>query len=346
MSNEDFKQTIIVRRRRASAEEEHHGGVWKLAFADFMTAMMAFFLVMWLINSTTKETKATIVQYFNPVQLVDTNTERKGLEDPRTKNDPLKHGEKIDPTKAAEQKTLETEARLHVEPVATLEEIARSDSSTEPAAQAGALWPNDPFERTEQNSASVDSHPTREIGAPKPHAQADSQKVANLAPDKHKGDQVAQLVKALKIELEKAIDIEAMGRSGKLQADVNALDDGVLISLTDDTDFSMFEIGSIVPKPPLVRIIQRIGGILSKQQGEIEIAGHTDARSYKRKSYDNWRLSAERANVVNYMLLTGGLQQQRVARISGHADRRLKAPDDPLAAVNRRIEIFIRRPPS
>jgi len=67
MSNEGFNEQIIIRKRRGDDDEGHHGGVWKLAFADFMTAMMAFFLVMWLINSTSKETKAAIVQYFNPV---------------------------------------------------------------------------------------------------------------------------------------------------------------------------------------------------------------------------------------------------------------------------------------
>ena len=82
MDNEDFQGQIVVRKRRDDDEEDHHGGVWKLAFADFMTAMMAFFLVMWLINSTTKETKAAIVQYFNPVQLVNSSLNVKGLRDP------------------------------------------------------------------------------------------------------------------------------------------------------------------------------------------------------------------------------------------------------------------------
>lgn len=45
----------------------HHGGVWKLAYADFMTAMMAFFLLMWLLGSTSKEVREGIAEYFqNP----------------------------------------------------------------------------------------------------------------------------------------------------------------------------------------------------------------------------------------------------------------------------------------
>jgi chemotaxis protein MotB len=105
----------------------------------------------------------------------------------------------------------------------------------------------------------------------------------------------------------------------------------------------MFAVGSVKPKPQLVRIIGQIGGLLSKQPGEIELRGHTDARSYKTKVYDNWRLSADRANMAYYMLLRGGIPEKRVVRIAGYADRQLKAPKEPLAAVNRRIEILLRK---
>ena len=59
---------VIVRRRR-NVEEPHHGGVWKIAYADFMTAMMAFFLVMWLINAADKKTIVQVAAYFNPMRL-------------------------------------------------------------------------------------------------------------------------------------------------------------------------------------------------------------------------------------------------------------------------------------
>ncbi len=80
-SDEPRHEIIIVRRGGGDEEEGHHGGVWKIAFADFMTAMMCFFLVMWLINAANEQTKAAVASYFNPVKLVDRNTNRKGLED-------------------------------------------------------------------------------------------------------------------------------------------------------------------------------------------------------------------------------------------------------------------------
>ncbi len=80
MSDGEHNHEIFIIKRHGGHEDGHHGGVWKIAFADFMTAMMAFFLVMWLISANDK-TKATIASYFNPVKLVDTTTQPKGLED-------------------------------------------------------------------------------------------------------------------------------------------------------------------------------------------------------------------------------------------------------------------------
>src|SRR5271156_899582 len=70
---------IIIIKRHSNHETEHHGGAWKIAFADFMTAMMAFFLVLWIINATDKDTKTVIARYFNPVKLENPALATKGL---------------------------------------------------------------------------------------------------------------------------------------------------------------------------------------------------------------------------------------------------------------------------
>ena len=75
-------ELVIIRRRGHDEEGGHHGGVWKIAYADFMTAMMAFFLVMWLINSTDKKTLTQVATYFNPMRLTDKKPSTKGLEEP------------------------------------------------------------------------------------------------------------------------------------------------------------------------------------------------------------------------------------------------------------------------
>src|SRR5579862_1354173 len=58
-------RSVIIRREEV-VEGGHHGGAWKIAYADFVTAMMAFFLLMWLINSTTEDQRRGIADYFTP----------------------------------------------------------------------------------------------------------------------------------------------------------------------------------------------------------------------------------------------------------------------------------------
>ncbi|WP_297323596.1 flagellar motor protein MotB [uncultured Bartonella sp.] len=78
---------IIIVRRGGYDEDEHHGGAWEIAYADFMTSMMAFFLVMWLVNAANEQTKAAVAAYFNPIKLVDRSTSSRGIEDNNSADD-------------------------------------------------------------------------------------------------------------------------------------------------------------------------------------------------------------------------------------------------------------------
>lgn len=57
---------IIIKRKKVIAGGGHHGGAWKVAYADFVTAMMAFFMLMWLLNATTEQQRKGIADYFSP----------------------------------------------------------------------------------------------------------------------------------------------------------------------------------------------------------------------------------------------------------------------------------------
>jgi chemotaxis protein MotB len=63
------KRPIIIIKKKKSEEHGAHGGAWKLAYADFVTAMMAFFLLLWLLNSTSQEQKLGISYYFEPIKM-------------------------------------------------------------------------------------------------------------------------------------------------------------------------------------------------------------------------------------------------------------------------------------
>ncbi len=66
---EEGKRPIIIKKIKKGGHG-HHGGAWKVAYADFVTAMMAFFLLLWLLNVTTEEQKLGISDYFNPTPQV------------------------------------------------------------------------------------------------------------------------------------------------------------------------------------------------------------------------------------------------------------------------------------
>ena len=71
----ETKPTVIVRRVKKGGHAAHHGGSWKVAYADFVTAMMAFFLVLWLMASTSQPQRAAISEYFrNPSPLSGTSS--------------------------------------------------------------------------------------------------------------------------------------------------------------------------------------------------------------------------------------------------------------------------------
>ena len=62
----DNTQPILIIKKIKKGGHGHHGGAWKVAYADFVTAMMAFFLLLWLLNATTDEQKRGIADYFTP----------------------------------------------------------------------------------------------------------------------------------------------------------------------------------------------------------------------------------------------------------------------------------------
>ncbi|MEO8113329.1 MAG: flagellar motor protein MotB [Phenylobacterium sp.] len=72
-------QPIVIKRVKKVTAAGHHGGAWKVAYADFVTAMMAFFLLMWLINTTSPEQKRGIADYFAPASVSQTSSGSGGI---------------------------------------------------------------------------------------------------------------------------------------------------------------------------------------------------------------------------------------------------------------------------
>ncbi|MFM6847969.1 MAG: flagellar motor protein MotB [Terrabacter sp.] len=70
---------IIIKKIKKGGGHGHHGGAWKVAYADFVTAMMAFFLLMWLLNSTSPEQKQGIADYFAPASISSSTSGSGGI---------------------------------------------------------------------------------------------------------------------------------------------------------------------------------------------------------------------------------------------------------------------------
>jgi len=70
---------IVIKKVKKGGAHAHHGGAWKVAYADFVTAMMAFFLLMWLINTTNPEQKKGIADYFAPASVSATTSGTGGI---------------------------------------------------------------------------------------------------------------------------------------------------------------------------------------------------------------------------------------------------------------------------
>ena len=412
---------IVIVRRRGLQEDAHHGGAWKIAFADFMTAMMAFFLVLWIISATDKNTKTLIARYFNPVKVEEPAKAQKGIHGVPDKDAIYAPGEEtatpsaakpssdrgegagekanenlagsskrneqahpptpspLPPPDPAKPYPTMSEQDLFSDPRASLDKIAgapppgpRIDPSaalkgygevgpsaddalrdpfrplgsdqavnvvtTNPGAPPAAAVPSD-----EPVSLSTSIAPAAAPAAGPAEAQGAGSPVPSTAnppaPDPAEARQTA--ASNLLADLKKRLAGELKSLQGP-QLDVQVTEDGILISLTDRQNFSMFAIGSAEPQPRVLHMMDAIAASLQALQGAIVVRGHTDGRPYRSATYDNWRLSSARAQMAYYMLIRGGLAEKRFERVEGYADHHLKDSSHPLAAENRRIEILVR----
>ncbi|WLP54159.1 MotB family protein [Agrobacterium fabrum] len=418
------KNEIIIVKRHKGGHDGAHGGAWKIAYADFMTAMMAFFLVMWLVNAANEETKASVASYFNPIKLSDEKPSSKGLEKPADKEEGVQkkdqsniQAEKVTKGSAAatgEDLTSQTgeqsnfsEADFFENPYSVLAEIAQqvgqqanvsakgeggaADSGPATGASGGEAY-RDPFDPDfwtqqvkitradqkqvpaevaqaadgkQQDVAAKEADKSAEavtlVQAGKPADKAEdgkSMEIAAVVPQQRPdaAEQAAlakpnpdQASKASDAEWEKAdtlreeIEKQISGITGKLSEGlvVTPAEGGLLLTISDQAETPMFNIGSAVPRGELVLAMEKIGKLLQERGGSVVIRGHTDGRQFKGEANDNWRLSMDRAHSAYYMLVRGGLSEERVKQVSGFADRRLQVPSNPLADANRRIEILL-----
>ena len=114
------------------------------------------------------------------------------------------------------------------------------------------------------------------------------------------------------------------------------------IELLETAKNSFFAVGSADLLPETVQILAVISQELGKLGNAVALEGHTDSRAYAdSKGYGNWELSTDRANSARRAMERFGLRAGQINAVRGYADTRLRTPDAPLDARNRRISIVV-----
>ncbi|MEM1004900.1 MAG: flagellar motor protein MotB [Pseudomonadota bacterium] len=268
---------IIIKKKRVSGGDGHHGGAWKVAYADFVTAMMAFFMLMWLLNATTEKQRKGLADYFSPT--------------------------------------------IPVNPVS--------------GGGDGAFGGNNMFSEhtmVMDGSGASNRRPT------------EANKARGFSGVNTDGgtDGSAQDFSSLEAKL--------LGRTGESIVSDKMLkhivtrvtDEGLVVELFDTEDQPLFESETAKPTATLRALALFVARSSGLVRNAIAVEGHVSASPVVLVRNPAWDLSTRRANSVRQLLQDKGLQQQRIDRVTGHADREL-SNRNPMAARNNRVEIIFLR---
>ena len=279
------KQRPIIVKRVKKVKGGHHGGSWKVAFADFMTAMFAMFLVLWLVTAMDESQRRGIADYFRNPTMVEA-------------------GQGGGPPSLIDfEGGSEVALDLGNVPMEN-----RSDGATVMERTSG--WG---MQRADQPDWSASWSEENE-----------------------------RRLEALQVQLEEAIGKSQALEPFKDQLFLDITPEGLRIQIVDRKNRPMFDLGSAALRDYAEDILREFAEVLNAVPNRIAITGHTDAVGFSNNGeYDNWELSADRANAARRALLRGGTDSDRVVQVMGLADRVLFNREDPESPINRRISITI-----
>jgi chemotaxis protein MotB len=347
----DSRGGVIIKKYTTEAGG-HHGGAWKVAYADFVTAMMAFFLLMWLLNATTEEQRKGLADYFSPNNLMSRASS--GTGDPFGGHTAFDSGALVSDRGAAQviegRHPIPENVEDGDDPVATSYHRAK-------AGEGVGIGP------APDDQDADDEPAARSVGQPGVRQAAGTAGAAAVSPGQAGGDRQAaadaaalqeqarqQQARAEKAGFEQAAAQirQAVAADPALsvlahQLAVDMTPDGLRIQILDEVKLPMFPSGSASPNERARLLIQKVTPMLMKLDHPIAIAGHTDAQPFPGPDRTNWELSAERANATRRLLTDSGFPDARIRSVSGEADRDPLLPSDPLAPANRRVAILVLR---
>lgn len=304
---------IIIKKIKKKIAGGHHGGGWKVAYADFVTAMMAFFLMMWLLNSTSEEQRRGISNYFGPV------------------------GEYIGAGGTGgvlSGRAMDTEGRLS-------KIDANSDTSLQVLKDAASSGDesddNNGFEQSKSQAAALkpDQNTDKGFDKDKPIELKQAEKIVQ----KYESELFKQAEKELRQAIMEIPELKELEKN----LIIDQTPEGLRIQIVDQQRYSMFPKGSFAMYPYTKKLLELIAKVIKKLPNKISITGHTDSFKFSEDDrYSNWELSSDRANASRRVLLEMGIPETRILYVAGKSDTEPLMPDH-LSEMNRRISIILHR---
>jgi len=325
------ERPIIIKREEV-VEGGHHGGAWKVAYADFVTAMMAFFLLMWLLNATTETQRKGLADYFAPSNALSRGSNGTGLPfGGRTPNS--------DGSLASDQGAVQVGPESP--PV-----VAMEDDNEDPLP-ATVQQRQAPGAGPEANQGSAKTAGLRQPGTRPDLTGQDAARAPTNADIQAELDRRERAAfEAAAQQIRDAVRADPALNDLARQLMIEVTPEGLRVQLVDEDKQPMFPTGSAQINDRARAVLMKIAPVLMRLPQSISIAGHTDAAAFRGGDRSNWDLSADRANATRRLLTEAGLPEARVRSVSGMADRDPLVPNDRLAASNRRIAITVLHEPN
>ncbi|MDR1607044.1 MAG: OmpA family protein [Deltaproteobacteria bacterium] len=331
------KNRPIIKKVIKKGHGGHHGGSWKVAYADFVTAMMAFFLVMWLLAISSEQGKEALAEYFNNVSMTDAvfNGGLPAAFDPSSPSPGILKGGCYDLKNMGRQ--LEEKEKDLIERENALTD--RRDERDNAAASLPTNQPQNPdlkeLPAGQEGGEGANERGVAPGGDPTPNLP--------VQPGMGPAQSTAEAQQAKKMfaqELKSAVDKALTGQADD-QVSVESLPLGLRIQLMDKEGRPLFVSGQPRLTPEALAILKTVADRLLTIPNKIAIEGHTDAVATISQELTNWELSTARASAARRFLGRQGIADDRLTMVAGFSSTQPLPMTNPTDPVNRRIAIMI-----
>ena len=315
---------VIIIKKIEDGHGGAHGGAWKIALADMMTAMMAFFLLMWLLGASNADQRKSIADYFKP-----TSHSLTPVGQLAGSNGVLGGRSIIDPD-AFPYGSRQTGLLERLTP--------RSEGGPNPETDPGPENENeakDPSKGGKGEGLGAGAGGQGEGGSDPEKMSKAERKAAAEQEDKENFEKLEQ-------ELKEKLSENKKFESLKDKVAISRDQDGLRIEIIDNADFAMFPSGGVGMQGKAAALIAEVAASLVDMPNKVAIRGHTDAVPFQNpEGKNNWSLSADRAEATRQILQKKGIKEERFKRIEGVADTDPFNPKDKFDPRNRRMSITV-----